>query len=171
MMQTTDDQSELFVVVDRGDNILGYRTRYDCHHDKSLIHRTVGALIFDSQGRILLQKRSLTKDTDPGKWGISCGGHVNKGQSDDAAIARELVEELGVAVPVTFIKKFIVEDDLEIERAALYRGIYDGPFEVNREEIDRVEFFALSDLQRQISAGNFPISQCALITLREAGVL
>lgn len=171
MKKTTDNQQEMFIVVDKDDNILSHRTRYECHHDKTLIHRTVGAIIFDSQGRLLLQKRSLTKDTDPGKWGVSCGGHVNKGQSDDEAIARELVEELGVAIPVTFVKKFIVEDDIEIERAVLYRGIYDGPFQINKEEIEMVEFFSPPDLSKQISSRKVDISACALITLQEAGVL
>lgn len=55
-----DDQKELFVVVDTDDHILEYRTRYDCHHDKTLIHRTAGVLIFDGD-RFLLQKRSDKK--------------------------------------------------------------------------------------------------------------
>lgn len=168
---TTDDQEEMFVVVDKDDNVLGYRSRYDCHHDKSLIHRTVGALIFDGQGRLLLQQRSLTKDTDPGKWGISCAGHVNKGKSDEETIARELVEELGVAIPVKFVKKFIVEDDIETERAALYRGVYDGPFKINMKEVQRVHFFAIPELKLKLISREVILSECALITLQEAGVL
>ena len=31
-----DNQKELFIVVDKDDNVIEYRTRYDCHHDKSL---------------------------------------------------------------------------------------------------------------------------------------
>lgn len=66
---TTDNQEEMFVVVDRDDTVVGYKTRYECHHDRSLIHRTVGALIFNDKGQILLQKRSMTKDMEPGLWG------------------------------------------------------------------------------------------------------
>ena len=76
-----DDQKELFVVVDKNDRILGHRTRYDCHHDKSLIHRGIEIVIFNSKGEILLQKRSKKKDLYPGLYTVSTGGHVTKGES------------------------------------------------------------------------------------------
>jgi mevalonate kinase len=162
---TTDDQNELFIVVDRKDTILGYKTRYECHHNPLFIHRTVGALIFNDDGQLLLQKRSMTKDMEAGLWGISVAGHVTKGQSDDEAIHRELLEELGIDTPLTFLKKFFVEDEDETERAAVYKGVLNGPFVPNAEEVAEVRFVDLRDI------GKYELTFSASKTLHEVGVV
>src|SRR3989344_7169383 len=101
-----DNQNELFIVVDKKDRIIGYRTRYDCHHDKRLIHRAAGIVIFNKQGQILLQKRSKFKDLNPGMYTISASGHVSKGDTYKKAALRELQEELGIQIPLKRVKKF-----------------------------------------------------------------
>src|SRR5437868_4093740 len=100
-----DDPKELFIVVDKDDNIINYRTRYECHHDKSLVHRAVGIIIFNDQNQILLQKRSMLKDTNPGKYTVSVSGHLTKGQTYEEAAMREMEEELGTQAKVTYVTK------------------------------------------------------------------
>jgi mutator protein MutT len=58
----------------------------------------VAALCVDEQGRVLLTKR---RDDQPmgGKWELP-GGKVEPGESPTAALAREIVEELGCACAV-----------------------------------------------------------------------
>lgn len=170
-LETTDDQQELFIVVDKDDKVLEYRTRYDCHHDKSLIHRTVGAIVFDEKGRVLLQKRSGTKDTGAGFWGISCAGHVRRGQEYEDALHREFVEELGIDVPVEFVTKSIVADEDETEMSALYKGTSNGPFKSNPEEVDQVEFFSPRELTFKIATRELILTKCAMVSLQKAGVL
>lgn len=164
-IETTDDQDEMFVVVDREDNILGYKTRYECHHNPSLIHRTVGALIYDAKGRVLLQKRSMTKDMDPGLWDISTAGHVTKGQSYEDAAHRELQEELGVDLELTPVVKFLYETKMETEMATLYKAVSEGPFKFDKQETSEVKFFDRQDIRP------LQLSEAAVITLRKAGVL
>ena len=53
------------------------------------------AIIFDDDGRILLEKRS-----DNGWWGLP-GGHVEIGESAQDAVVREVWEETGLVVEVT----------------------------------------------------------------------
>lgn len=164
-LETTDDQMELFIVVDRDDNILGYKTRYECHHDKSLIHRTVGVLIFNSKGQVLLQKRSMTKDMDGGLWGISTAGHVTKGQTYEDAAHRELREELGIDTTITPVAKFLSETADETEMAMLYKGRLEGPFVFNRDETSEVKFFDVGAIRPlQLSGGSVQ-------SLQKAGVL
>lgn len=170
-LETTDDQNELFIVVDKDDNVLGYRSRWDCHHDRTLIHRTVGAVVFDEKGRVLLQKRSGTKDMGAGLWGISCAGHVRKGQQYEEALHRELVEEISQDIPVQFVDKFIVEDEGETEMFALYRGVCSGPFESNPEEVERLEFFSPRELAFKVSTREVVLTKCAEVSLQKAGVL
>lgn len=170
-VETTDDQQEFFIVVDKNDNVLGYRTRYDCHHDKNLIHRTVGILIYNKNGQILLQKRSATKDMEPGVWGISSAGHVTKGQTDVEAVHRELKEELGIEMPLKFVKKFITTSDRETERAALYKGLHDGPFVPNKQEVEEIKFFEPRELNFKVVRREIRLTKAAEHTLRQVGIL
>lgn len=167
--KTTDDLNELFVVVDRNDNVLGYRTREECHRDKTLIHRAVGVVIFDKKGRILLQKRSLTKDLQPGYWGISAAGHVSKGETYTQAVRRELKEELGIDVPVRHKNTCYFEDEREAEMHALYSAVYGGPFRTRPEEIDHVEFLSKKELIKKISSKEIKLSTWAVATLELIG--
>jgi 8-oxo-dGTP diphosphatase len=59
--------------------------------------RCVGAVITRSDGRLLLIKRG----NEPGRglWSLP-GGRVEPGESDEAAVAREVAEETGLVVTV-----------------------------------------------------------------------
>lgn len=59
-----------------------------------LILPAVAAIIFDQQGRVLLQKRQ-----DVGKWGL-LGGHVEFGETVEQAIYREIAEETSFTVRI-----------------------------------------------------------------------
>jgi mutator protein MutT len=57
----------------------------------------VGAVVFDRTGRVLLVKR--THDPLRGEWSLP-GGGVELGEALEAAVAREIREETGLAVDV-----------------------------------------------------------------------
>lgn len=170
-LDTTDNQDELFIVVDKNDNILGYKTRYECHHNKSLLHRTVGVLIYNDKGQLLLQKRSMSKDMEAGLWCVSAAGHVIKGQTDEEAAHRELTEELGVDTPLTFFRKFITENENESERAALFKGNHNGPFTADRQEVDEIKFFDPREIKLLTASKKLIFTGAAVQSLTEAGVL
>lgn len=54
---------------------------------------SVGAIVHDGQGRILLMKRGQKARDERGRWDI-CGGALEFGESIDEALRREMVEEL-----------------------------------------------------------------------------
>jgi isopentenyl-diphosphate Delta-isomerase len=170
-MKTTDYQQELFIVVDKNDQVLGYRTRYDCHHDKSLIHRSVGVLVYNSKGELLMQKRSMTKDTYPGYWAISVGGHVTKGQSYKQAAKREMREELGIDAPLKPVKKWIDYLPDESEFGMLFKSYFDGPFSPEPKEIDMVKFFNPDQITKLVKSGEMQLSGGTEATLKKVGIL
>ena len=57
------------------------------------------AVIVARDGSLLVERRKLTKETDPGKIAIP-GGHVEDGESLLDACRRELREELGLTCEV-----------------------------------------------------------------------
>lgn len=146
-MKTTDNQKEIFVVVDKDDNIIDYRTRAECHSDKSLIHRSTCVIIFNSKGEIALQKRSMTKDLYPGYYALSASGHVGKGETYEEAAKREMSEEIGIEVPITFVTKFLFHAPLETEYNTIFTAKSDGPFVINKEEVEEIKFFTKEDIK------------------------
>lgn len=170
-MQTTDDQSELFIVVDTRDSIIDYKTRYACHHDKTLIHRAANLVIFDDNGRTLLQQRSRTKDIRPGYWTNAVGGHVIEGESYKQAIQRELKEELGIRVSVRFYKKFIYSHAQETEMETVFTAVSNGPFYPNRIEVSAIQFVSKEELQKHHNSGTLNLTELSEYIFRLIGYL
>jgi isopentenyl-diphosphate delta-isomerase type 1 len=155
-----DDQRALFIVVDESDTVLGYKTRYTCHHSPEIIHRAVDVVLYNTKGEILLQKRSKQKDTFPGYLTVSASGHVDKGESYEDAIYREIHEELGIQNPkniaLTKKGKYIVRLEHESEMTALFSGVYDGEIVPAEDEVESVLFVLpdkLSHLKKTITPG------------------
>ena len=80
---------EIFDVVDENDRVVGRATRAEVHR-RRLLHRAVHIVVSDGRGNVVLQKRSLAKDTCPGLLSTSCAGHVDAGESYEQAARREL---------------------------------------------------------------------------------
>ena len=132
---------EVFDVVDEQDFVIGQATRAVVHRDK-LWHRAVHTLVFNAQGQVFLQKRSMAKDMAPGCWDSSCSGHLDAGEDYDHAVVRELGEEIGV-----FLAKAPVRLLYETPRAEtgwefvwVYRLEHEGPFTLHPAEIETGEW-------------------------------
>lgn len=93
----TNVSEELLPIVNENDEVIGTEKR-GIIHAKKLLHRAVHVLVFDSQGKIYVQKRALCKDTAPGKWDSSSSGHVDPGETYEESAIRELKEELNIDV-------------------------------------------------------------------------
>jgi isopentenyl-diphosphate delta-isomerase type 1 len=144
---------EYFDVVNERDEPIGRALRQDVHA-RALWHRAVHILVFDSAGRIFLQKRSMKKDMSPGLWDSSCAGHVDAGEDYDSAAVRELGEELGISVasvPERWLK-LSPREETGWEFCWIYRLQHDGPFELHPEEIEAGEWLSPSELDRKIAS-------------------
>jgi isopentenyl-diphosphate delta-isomerase len=79
-------------------------------HAEGYWHRSIGLWLYTRDGKVVLQKRSMMKDTNPGKWQMSVAGHVSSGQSVLDTVITETKEEMGIS---------IVEKDLKFVGIAL----------------------------------------------------
>jgi len=146
------DSEEWFDVVDAEDRPIGRALREEVHR-RGLRHRAAHILLFDRQGRVFLQKRSRTKDMHPGVWDSSAAGHLDAGESYEAAAARELAEELGADPPPPLRPLFKLDARPETgwEFVWVYQGEAEGPFRLHPEEIEEGRWFAPEEVDRWIA--------------------
>jgi len=149
-------KTEIFDIVNTDDQVIGQAERSEVHGNPDLIHRVIHILVFNSDGQIYLQKRSLTKDVQPGKWDTSVGGHLDSGESYSDAAIREMKEELGIeGVTLEFLYSYLHTSDFETEYVSTYSCIWDGDIVTELTEIDEGRFWEMEEIDKQISQDLF----------------
>lgn len=146
--------NEIFDVVDSSDRVIGQATRAEVHANK-LRHRAVHILIFTPGGTLILQRRSLAKDTCPGLFSSSCAGHVDCGESYEHAAVRELEEELGIDMRRGKHLNFVGRQSPSPKNGFEFVNIYalrnfTGTLRPNEAEISELEFFSPQELEQAL---------------------
>lgn len=143
---------EIFDIVDQNDQVTGQAMRSEVHA-KRLLHRAVHVLVFNRRGDLLLQKRSLLKDSSPGLWDSSVSGHLDAGEDYLAAAVRELEEEMGITdSPPQEIARLGPTQATGSEHIRLYRCAHHGAIRFPCSEIDSAAWFPIDELAAWISA-------------------
>lgn len=142
---------EIFDVVNERNEVIGQAPRSEVHR-KGLLHRAVHVLVYNAAGQLFLQKRSLSKETDPGTWDSSAAGHVDAGESYETCAVREVGEELGVQLPE--VPELILSLDAcpqtGMEFVRVYRTFHEGPFVLHPEEIETGDWFSTAAIDQWI---------------------
>ena len=151
---------ELVQLVNRQGKPVGTAPRSECHGNPDLIQAVVHLHLFDSAGRLYVQKRAAGKDRFPGLWDTSVGGHVAPGETPDQAIRREAREELGIELSdqpgpaglrrLERLEPYIYRDDVETEYVVPYRSTYSGTLQPNPDEVQEGAFFEVHDISRRL---------------------
>jgi len=142
---------ELCDIVTEENIVVGHRARSDCHGNPELIHRAVHILVFNSDWQLLLQKRSLSKEVQPGRWDSSVGGHVEAGENYLAAARREMKEELGLSeLPLTLLYPSKIRNSFESENVMTFLARYDGAVDFSAEEIAEVRYWTPEEIDQVI---------------------
>lgn len=166
---------EIFEIVDENGTVIGTASRSECHGNPSLVHRTAHVVVYHPDGRILLQKRSMLKDIQPGKWDTAVGGHLAPGETYVTAARREMAEELGIGGDVRLSHLFDskIRNDIESENVRVFSCVHPGPFDFQAEEIDELRFWTLSELKDESNRSCFTPNLVAeldtLFSLENAG--
>jgi isopentenyldiphosphate isomerase len=143
---------ELLDVVNENDEVIAVERRGDIHA-QGLMHRAVHILLFNSRGELFLQKRSLNKDEQPGKWDSSAAGHVDSGEDYLDCACREIGEELGIVVdqPLQALFKLPATLLTGNEHCMVYRYCFDGPLVLQADEIDDGEWIDPATMDRRVA--------------------
>lgn len=140
---------DIFDVVNERDEVIGRKPRSEVHR-LGLLHRAVHVLVFNARGQIFLQKRSMKKDRQPGLWDSSASGHVDSGEDYDTTAVREVWEEIGLrlSAPPERLFKISACEETDQEFVWVYRCESEGPFELNRDEIDEGDWFSPEQVRK-----------------------
>ena len=147
---------EYFPLVDEEGHLKGKATRTECHSGTFLLHPVVHLHVFNSEGKLYLQKRAMDKDIQPGKWDTSVGGHVDYGETIEVALRREVGEELGIFdfEPV-FIRRYKFVSTREAELVHSFYTVYDGEILPEPVEITEGKFWSRDEIVEHMDKGIF----------------
>ena len=157
-------------IVNENDEVIGEEERLIIHHD-GLKHREIHVWLVTPDKKFIFQKRGEHQDTWPGFWDVTVGGHVDTDKETyEETAERELFEETGMHLPLTFIMKRYSESfdpntsTYNNAFRTTFAGIYQGSIEDLKIEEGHGQGFrthtleeldALSDEQKKIIIPRF----------------
>lgn len=130
--------SEWLDIVDGEDQVTGRDTRARVH-EAGHFHRSAHVVLFNTDGQVFIQLRSLSKDTGAGLWDASAAGHVESGESYVDCAVRELHEELGIEIKASaleWVAKLQPQERNGMEFTHVFTVICDQSLTLQEEEID-----------------------------------
>jgi len=105
--------------------------------------------IVNSQGQFLMQRRSLTKKNNPGKWS-STNGLIQLGENNYDTVQRETKEELGIEINreqiFLFKENHVVGNHLMVDIFVTYTDIDLEKITIQESEVDKICFVSLNEL-------------------------
>lgn len=138
--------------------------------NKNEYHIVVMAILINTQGEVLLTKRSKNKIA-AGFWECTAGS-VLAGENGKEAIAREIKEEIGINVQITDnpISEYF-EDDAIFDLWVININISIDDLILQTEEVDEAKYVTLKDIQNIINSGIAAKSLSELIRLNNIGLI
>ncbi|DAC40738.1 MAG TPA: isopentenyl-diphosphate delta-isomerase [Candidatus Poseidoniales archaeon] len=164
--------AEAVIQVTESDEVVGPISKLDSHHGDGVIHRAFSVMLFDSTGRLLLQRRASHKITFPNVWANSCCSHPLHSEEEmelkDAlgvkrAAVRKLEQELGIHPSQVPLEKFEFvtkmryqarQDEDWIEREVDHCLVIHTDVDVNPNpnEVSEIKWVSQEDLEEMLVA-------------------
>ena len=148
---------ELWDCYDIDRNITGRVMKRGEPIPQGCYHLVVHACVFNSNGKMLIQRRTDDKESWPGMWDVTMGGSAVKGETSRAAARRELAEEIGLDLDFSGVKPAL---------SVNYRQNFDDFFILScdcgiddlilqPEEVAEVRWASRDEIHRMINDGIF----------------
>ncbi len=145
---------EQVILVDENDQQIGLMEKMAAH-EQALLHRAFSVFIFNTEGKMLLQQRALTKYHSGGLWTNACCSHPRSNENVIDAATRRLHEEMGFVTPIQaafqFTYKAVFDNGLtEHEFDHVFTGTYDGEININPDEVENYAYGLIEDIELDI---------------------
>ena len=148
--------TEWFPVVEPNGIVTGRSSRQYCHSGAKPLHPVIHIHIIDRQSRIYLQRRSMKKDIQPGKWDTAVGGHVFYGEAVVEAVYREASEELGLTQfnPI-YLETYEFESSVEREMVNVFAAVGSYDLQPDLDEVDEGRWWNLEEIDASMGKDIF----------------
>lgn len=149
-------REEILPIVSEAGDVIGAAPRSVVHGNPDLLHPVVHCLVTNGSGALLLQLRGRHKDVQPSRWDTSVGGHVGFGESIDAAVIREVAEEIGISPAsdqLEFLYRYVMHSAIESELVHTFRMLHEGPFRHEPVEIEELRFWTPQEIRAALGSG------------------
>jgi isopentenyl-diphosphate delta-isomerase len=146
--------AEQLILVDAEDRELGVGEKLQTHLEGAL-HRAFSIFVFDTEKRLLLQKRARTKYHSGGLWSNTACGHPRPGEATIAAAHRRLREEMGFDCELRQAFGFLYRKELdnrvvEHEYDHVFVGEFDGEPTPDATEVEAWCRLSMKQLRRNL---------------------
>ena len=161
---STPPTSELVVLLDEAGRAVGTADKALVHHADTPLHLAFSVHLFDEDGRVLVTRRALTKQTFPGVWTNSCCGHPAPGEDLADAVRRRVRQELGTDVTdvrlVLPAFRYRAEQGgiVENEMCPVFVGLTGKRVDPDPSEVDSVNWEPWADFRAGVLDGTRPVS-------------
>jgi isopentenyl-diphosphate delta-isomerase len=119
------------------------------------LHRAFSVFVFNSQHKLLLQRRAFGKYHSEGLWTNTCCSHPFPGEAILDAGKRRLKEEMGMEIKLKELFKFVYKASLdneliEHELDHVLIGFSDDTPHLNLEEVSAFKWMSLETIKEDI---------------------
>lgn len=125
--------------------------------ERNSYHLVVHACIFNANGQMLIQQRQPFKSGWANLWDITVGGSVISGEGSQAAIERELFEEIGLKIDLQNVRPHLtINFDMGFDDVYLIeREVDTDKLKLQYEEVQRVKWASMDEIYQKIEDGTF----------------
>ena len=157
--------TEFVVLVDDRGTPTGTADKVLVHDFDTPLHLAFSCHVYNSDGLVLVTRRSLGKLTWPGVWTNSFCGHPFPDESMEDAISRRAAFELGitisaidVALPDFRYRAVDASGIVENEICPVFRAVTADVVAPNPDEVAEFAWLAPSELRRAVEGAPFAFS-------------
>src|SRR5476651_2137404 len=145
---------EIVDIVDEHNRVLFQTTKKEAHQ-KGLLHRSIVAQVIKPSSEFMLIRQAANKQ-DPGQYFSAVGGHVGAGETEEEALKREALEEVGLKdFRFRYKGKTIFErktnEKIENHYLIMFEMYSDEPLKLNHEAIG-YKPFSSEELKKKLKA-------------------
>ncbi|GAB5389245.1 MAG: hypothetical protein Alpg2KO_22130 [Alphaproteobacteria bacterium] len=146
MKMRPDRTHKPLAVVDQTDQVIGRATREQAE-SRAVFLRRVEILVMTSDGQMLLRRRSLKLNDDPGLFDSPASDALQVGESYIEAARRVLSRSLGIT-PKRLVEIAQLDGRLIKQRffGRLFVTVDDGPYSIIERETETIEIIPPDDV-------------------------
>ena len=145
--------------VDENNNLTHKSFPKDDFHKLGKWYREVMGFVINTNGEVLIQRRSINKKGKPLEWEV-CTGHVSAGELPEDAMIREFKEEIDLNIT----KKELIPLKITKTKDVLKKGYHYvfsyvylvktnkkiEEFHMQKEEVDQIKYIKIEELKKMI---------------------